>query len=219
MSFSSLPCGILRLDTRQPDNLMPTVSPERATFRALSEATPHDWMIIDRAEREYRRQYGPGHGLLKVLASIADADPMGVSVNVYDHCLQTATCVLEAGGDDELVVVALFHDLPEAFSDNDHGLVAAQLLAPWISERRSWLLTHHVEFQNFHFANHPTRNRNERDRYLGHPYFAETAEFCELYDQNFFDPDYPTLQLAEFEPIVRRFSSGTLPKNKTEATR
>jgi hypothetical protein len=32
--------------------------------------------------------------------------------------------------------------IPEAFSDNDHGLVAAQIL------------------QNFHFANHPTRDRN-----------------------------------------------------------
>jgi predicted HD phosphohydrolase len=171
---------------------MPTSNPERATFRALSEATPHDWTVIDRAEREYRSNHGTGHGLLKVLASIADGDPMGVSVNLYTHSLQTATRVLEAG-------------------DNDHGLLAAQLLAPWISERRSWLLTHHVEFQNFHFANHPTRNRNERDRYIGHPYFAETAQFCELYDQNSFDPDYPTLPLAAFEPTVRRFFSGTPP--------
>lgn len=187
---------------------MPTHSPERAAFHALNDATPQDWEIIDRAERDYRRQYGPGHGLLKVMASIADGDPMGVSVNVYTHCLQTATRVLKAGGDDELVVVALFHDLPEVFSDNDHGLLAAQLLAPWISERRSWLLIHHGEFQNFHFANHPTRNRNERDRYLGHPYFGETVQFCELYDQNSFDPDYPTLPLSAFEPIVRRFFSG-----------
>jgi predicted HD phosphohydrolase len=190
---------------------MPTSNPERATFRALCEATPQDWMIIDRAEREYRSNHGTGHGLLKVLASIADGDAMGVPINLYTHSLQTATRVLEAGGDDELVVVALFHDLPEAFSDNDHGLLAAQLLAPWLSERRSWLLTHHVAFQNFHFANHPTRDRNERDRYIGHPHFAETAQFCELYDQNSFDPDYPTLPLTAFEPIVKRFFKGSPP--------
>jgi predicted HD phosphohydrolase len=186
-------------------------SPESATFRALSEATPNDWKIIDRAEREYRRCHGPGRGLLNIMASIADGDPLGVPVNLYTHCLQTATRVLKAGHDDELVVVALFHDLPEAFSDNHHGLLAAQILAPWISERRSWLVTHHVEFQSYHFANHPTRDRNERDRYLGHPYFAETAEFCELYDQISFDPDYPTLPLEEFEPIVRRFFGGPAP--------
>jgi predicted HD phosphohydrolase len=145
------------------------------------------------------------------MASLEKTDPLGAAVNLYTHCLQTATRVLRAGHDDELVVVALFHDLPEAFSDNHHGLLAAQILAPWISERRSWLLTHHVEFQSYHFANHPTRERNERDRYLGHPYFAETADFCRLYDQNSFDPDYPTLPLAEFEPIVRRFFEGPAP--------
>jgi predicted HD phosphohydrolase len=190
---------------------MPDLGPESAKFRALCEATPQDWIIIDRAEREYRRNHGPGYGLMNVMASIADGDPMGVPVNLYTHSLQTATRVLEAGCDEELVIVALFHDLPEAFSDNDHGLLAAQLLSPWISERRTWLLTHHVEFQNYHFANHPTRDRNARDRYLGHPFFDETAQFCELYDQNSFDPDYPTLPLTEFEPIVRRFFGASRP--------
>jgi predicted HD phosphohydrolase len=190
---------------------MPTHSPDSATFRALCEATPQDWIVIERAEREYRRRCGPGHGLLTVMACIADIDPMGAPVNLYTHSLQTATRVLEAGCDEELVVVALFHDLPEAFSDNEHGLLAAQLLEPWISERRRWLLIHHGEFQNFHFANHPTRDRNERDRYLGHPFFEETARFCELYDQNSFDPDYPTLPLKEFEPIVKRFFGAAGP--------
>jgi predicted HD phosphohydrolase len=190
---------------------MPTVSPESASFRALTEATAHDWQIIDRAERKYRQQFGPAHGLLTAMAGIADGDPVGVPINLYTHCLQTATRVLKAGADAELVVVALFHDLPEAFSDNHHGLLAAQLLAPWISERRSWLLRHHVEFQSYHFANHPTRDRNERERYRGHPCFAETAEFCELYDQNSFDPHYPTLPLSEFDPIVKNFFSGPPP--------
>jgi len=137
--------------------------------------------------------------------------PIGAPVNLYAHCLQTATRVLEAGEDDELVVVALFHDLPEAFSDNHHGLLAAQMLAPWLSERRSWLLTHHVEFQAYHFANHPTRDRNERDRYAGHRYFEETADFCARYDQNSFDADYPSAPLELFEPIVRRFFQGPAP--------
>lgn len=190
---------------------MAIVSPERASFRALSEATPDDWSIIERAEREYRRNHGPGRGLLRMMASIADGDCLGAPVNLYTHCLQTATRVLQAGHDDEMVVIALFHDLPEAFSDNEHGLVAAQIMAPWISERRSWLLIHHGEFQHHHYANHPTCDRNERDRYRGHPHFAETAQFCALYDQNSFDPDYPTLPLTAFEPIVRRFFSGPVP--------
>jgi len=192
----------------------PTTASEVARFRALSEATASDWRIIDRAEQQYRRDHGPGRGLLSVLAGLANADALGVPVNLYTHSLQTATRVLKAGRDDELIVVALFHDLPEAFSDNHHGLLAAELLAPWISERRTWLLMHHVEFQSHHFANHPTHSRNERDQYIGHRYFAETAEFCELYDQNSFDPAYPTLLLAEFEPIVLRFFSGPIPQKR-----
>jgi predicted HD phosphohydrolase len=190
---------------------MPVVDPERAAFRALSEATSDDWKIIDRAHHEYRRSHNPGHGLLAVMGSIADFTRDGRPVNVYTHCLQTATRVLKAGLDDELVTVALFHDFPEAFSDNHHGLLAAQLLAPRLSERRTWLLVHHAEFQNYHFPNHPTHSLNGRDRYIGHPYFAETVEFCELYDQNSFDPDYPTLALSEFEPIVCRFFSSPAP--------
>jgi predicted HD phosphohydrolase len=176
-------------------------------LRELSQATREDWTLIEAAERDYRRTQGPARGLLTMMAAIAHDEPVGVPVNLYTHCLQTATRVLQAGEDEELIVLSLFHDLPEAFSDNHHGLLAAQMLAPWLSERRAWLLIHHVEFQAYHFINHPTRDRNERDVYLGHPQFAETAEFCEKYDQNSFDPDYPTLPLAAFEPIVRRFFS------------
>jgi predicted HD phosphohydrolase len=148
---------------------------------------------------------------LKIRASLEDGDPLGAPVNLYRHSLQTATRVLQAGRDDELVVVALFHDFTEAFSESDHGPLAAQLLAPWISERRSWLLTHHGEFQDYHFANHPTRDRQARDRHLGHPCFSETAEFCERYDQNSFDPGFESLPLAAFETIVLRFCSKALP--------
>jgi predicted HD phosphohydrolase len=182
------------------------------TFHALSDATREDWSVIDCAEREYRRDHGPGRGLLAMLAATRNDPALGVPINLYAHCLQTATRVLEAGLDDEMVVLALFHDLPEAFSENHHGFVAAQMLAPWLSERRAWLLTRHVEFQAYHFANHPTRDPNERDRWKGHPYFDETAEFCALYDQNSFDPGYPSLPLEHFEPIVRRFFSGPAPR-------
>lgn len=159
---------------------------------------------MDRAEREYRRSR-PGEGLLSALEAYASADTLGAPINVFQHCLQTATRALEAGADDELIIVALFHDLPECFSDAHHGELAAQMLSPWVSERRCWLLARHVEFQSYHFANHPTRDRNERERFRGHPWFEETADFCERFDQRSFDPDYPTRSLGEFEPLVRRF--------------
>jgi predicted HD phosphohydrolase len=205
---------LLLLPARPATDWNPTMSTfprEHARFVAAVDATADDWAIVDRAESAWRAAHGPGEGLLRLLATLEHDVPVGVRVNLYTHCLQTATRVLDAGGDDELVVVALFHDLPEAISDNHHGIVAAALLAPWLSERRRWLLVHHVEFQNYYFSHHPSRDRNARERYRGHPAFAETDEFCARFDQTSFDPDFPTLPLAAFRPIVRRFFAPPVP--------
>jgi len=187
---------------------------ERAHFHALAEASAADWQIMDRAEREFRERL-PGEGLLTLMAAFEHADALGAPLNVHRHCLQTATRVLEAGGDDELIVLSLFHDLPECFSDAHHGELAAQMLGPWLTEPRRWLLARHVEFQAYHFANHPTRDRNEREPYRGHPHFAQTAEFCERFDQSSFDPAYPTRSLADFEPLVRRFFGSQRTRSST----
>jgi predicted HD phosphohydrolase len=186
----------------------------QTNFRALDDATPADWRIILQAESADRLKRTTGDRLLDLFASMHDADALGSPVNLYTHSLQTATRVLRAGEDDELVVVALFHDLPEALCDNHHGLMAAELLSPWISERRTWLLVQHVDFQQFHFVNSPNADRHARDRFIGHPFYAETAHFCQFYDQNSFDADYPTQPLQDFVPIVRRFFSRPRPPLK-----
>jgi predicted HD phosphohydrolase len=191
-----------------------TTGSGRATFRTLEDATPDEWRAIGRAESADRLKRTTGDRLLDLLASMRGADPLGCPVNLYGHSLQTATRVLRAREDDELVVVALFHDLGEALSDNHHGLVAAELLSPWISERRAWLLVQHVEFQQFHFVNHPTADTHARDRFAGHPYYAETAHFCRFYDQNSFDADYATQPLDDFVALVRRFFGRPRPPLK-----
>lgn len=190
---------------------MQTMGGGQANFRTLEQATPGDWRLTLAAEAADRLARTVGDRLLDLLASMHNADSLSSPINLYMHSLQTATRAMRAGEDDELVVVALFHDLGEALSDNHHGLVAAELLTPWISERRSWLLVQHVAFQQFHFVNHPAVDRDARDRFIGHPYYAETARFCEIYDQNSFDSAYPTAPLQEFVPIVRRFFARPKP--------
>jgi predicted HD phosphohydrolase len=186
----------------------------RANFQTLDDATAADWRQIIAAESADRLRRTTGDRLLDLLAPMRDADSLGCPVNLYTHSLQTASRVLRAGEDDELVVVALFHDLPEALSDNHHGLLAAELLSPWISERRTWLLIQHVDFQQYHFVNSPDARRQARDRFIEHPFYAETAYFCRHYDQNSFDAHYPTLPLEEFIPIVRRFFARPRPALK-----
>lgn len=178
-------------------------------FRAAVDASREDWEVMETAEARWRRRGGAGEGLLRLLSSLQHDDPLGAPVNLYSHCLQTATRALQDDADDELIVVALFHDVPEAISENEHGGVAAQLLAPRISPARTWLLVHHGVFQNYYFTNHPTRNRHERNDYLDHPYAKETDYFCRCYDQNSFDPGFPVLPLDVFRPIVQRFFSST----------
>jgi predicted HD phosphohydrolase len=174
-------------------------------FRAAVDASREEWQIMEDAEQRWRREGGIGEGLLRLLGSLQSDDALGAPVNLYTHCLQTATRALDDGADDELVVVALFHDVPEAISESEHGAVAAQLLAPRISAARTWLLTHHGVFQNYYFVNHPTRDRYERNAYLDHPFAEQTDYFSRRYDQNSFDPDFPVLPLDTFRPIVRRF--------------
>ena len=50
-------------------------------------------------------------------------------------------------------------------------------------------------------------DRNARDRYRDHPHFDATVRFCESWDQPSFDPDYDTMVLEFFEPMVRRLFS------------
>jgi predicted HD phosphohydrolase len=42
-----------------------------------------------------------------------------------------------------------------------------------------------------------------RDRYRGEPWYELAEQFADRWDQNSFDPDYPTEPLSHFEPKVR----------------
>ena len=40
-----------------------------------------------------------------------------------------------------------------------------------------------------------------------HKYYNDTINFCEKYDQNSFDPNYKSLPLEFFRPIVKKIFS------------
>ena len=48
---------------------------------------------------------------------------------------------------------------------------------------------------------------DQRDKYKGHKYYKDTLDFCENWDQKSFDPNYKSLPLKEFEPLVRKIFS------------
>ena len=48
---------------------------------------------------------------------------------------------------------------------------------------------------------------NAREKYKDHKYYQDTINFCEKYDQCSFDPNYKSMSLKEFEPMVRNVFS------------
>ena len=131
-------------------------------------------------------------------------DPLGYRVDRYTHSLQTATRALREGADEETVVCALLHDIGDVLAPDNHSEVGAAILRPYISERNHWVLKHHGLFQGYYYFHHHGGNRHAREQYRDHPHYEACVDFCERWDQESFDPDYETLPIEHFRPMVER---------------
>ena len=173
----------------------------RAAFRAMTEATAKDWRIIGAAGQAFNSAHADR--LIATLKSLGEDDG-GFQVTRLEHCLQTATRAMRDGRDEEYVVCALVHDIGDALGGANHAEVSAAIMKPYVSEANHWLLEKHNVFQGYYFYQHIGRNRNMREHNRGHPHFEYCAQFCHLYDQNSFAPNYDTMPLEAFEPMLRR---------------
>jgi predicted HD phosphohydrolase len=178
-----------------------TVGERGTPFRAMTEGTPAQWARIAEADAAFAKGL-PGW-LFDQMALMRN-ERHGFAVDRLEHGLQTATRALRDGRDEEYVTCALFHDVGAALAPEDHAEFAALVLRPYVSERNHWMLRHHALFQSYYYAHHMGGDRNGRDRFRRHKYYQYTAEFCHRYDQAAFDPDYPSMTLDEFQPIVAR---------------
>lgn len=174
---------------------------KRATFRAMTEGTQEDWAII-------ASEFGPfaSSGGARILdhLRLLDGDCGGFPVDRLTHSLQTATRAHRDGRDEEYVVCALLHDIGDTLGAYNHPDVAAAIVKPFVSERNWWMVARHGDFQGYYYFHFLGLDRNARDAHRGHPHYEHTAEFCEKYDQAAFDPDYDTMPLEAFEPMVMR---------------
>lgn len=132
---------------------------------------------------------------------------LGYQVDRYTHSLQSASRTLRADESIDLVVAALLHDIGDVFAPENHSAAAASLLAPYVDETTEWIVRHHGVFQGYYFFHHIDLDQNLRDRFRDAPHFDACARFCEIYDQNCFDPDYPTLPIETFEPLLREVTA------------
>ena len=73
------------------------------------------------------------------------------------------------------------------------------------------MVQNHGVFQGYYFFHYIGVDRNLRDQFKDHPHYQYTEEFCFEYDQKAFDPDYDSLPLSTFEPMVEALFAA--PKN------
>jgi len=115
--------------------------------------------------------------------------------------------------DEELIVVALLHDIGEAMDPSNHGEVAAEILRPFISKRNHWVLMNHELFQLIYFmpAVEGTESCSQLAQLRSSPHFSLLEKFCLKWDQASYEKGYQSLPLEFFVPMVNRVmvSSGS----------
>jgi predicted HD phosphohydrolase len=180
---------------------------DTVSFTSMDQGNAEEYRFLEGLGTEYRE--GAADRVLSHLAALADSFG-GYQVSRLGHSLQTATRAYNDGAEEEVVVAAVLHDIGDILAPQNHAEIAGTILKPHVSERTLWMVIHHGIFQGYYYWHHIGRDRDARERFRGHPHFEFTAEFCERWDQPSFDPDYPTMPLDAFEPMVRRvFASPT----------
>jgi len=171
-------------------------------FTRMDQGTAEEYAFLGRLWEEHKKDHLTD-GVLGLLKQMK-GPTLGYKIDRYEHSLQSATRAQRDGADEETVVAALLHDVGDSIAPDNHSQVAAAILRPYVSEKTYWIVLHHGIFQGYYFWHHSGGDRNAREQYRGHPYFEACADFCERWDQVSFDPDYDTLPLEAFEPMVYR---------------
>ena len=174
---------------------------EKAKFKACTESKEEDWAIIAKEAGTFNQ--GLAARIIAHL-KLLEGDYGGFPVDRLTHSVQTATRAYRDGRDEEYVVCALLHDIGDTLGSYNHPDIAAAILKPFVSEKNHWMVVNHGIFQGYYFFHHLGLDRNMREQYRDHPYFEYTAQFCHLYDQPAFDPDYESEPLEFFIPMVER---------------
>lgn len=177
-------------------------SPKRiVSYIRMEDGTEEDYALLRDLAEPFRK--GTADRVLRALEPLHNSYP-GDQVDRYEHSLQTATRAFRDGADDETVVAALLHDIGDVLAPDNHADYAASVLKPYVSQGTTWMILQHGIFQGYYYFHHYGKDRNEREKFRGHPMFERTVEFCAKWDQMAFDPSYDTMPLRAFEPAVHR---------------
>ncbi len=151
------------------------------------------------------------HVAERILAVLRSTDDLvqGFQVTQLVHGLQTATMAERAGADIDMVVASLCHDMGKMISNANHPAIAAEMIRPWVSDEAYWVVKVHQDFEGLHYYDRMGLDPMVRRKYAGHEYYELAERFADEWDQSAFDPDYPTLPLEHFVPMVHEVFART----------
>ena len=173
-------------------------------FTEMKSGTKDEYLLLDKYEQEYIN--GTADRILNFMKGL-NSTLEGYKITRLEHSLQTATRAFKDKAEEEMVVAALLHDIGDELAPLNHSEYAAAVLKPYVSRKTHWIIEKHGEFQMYYYAHHLGADRFKREKYKDHKYYQATVDFCEKYDQCSFDPNYKSMSLKDFEPMVRNIFS------------
>ena len=177
---------------------------KKVSFTEMKNGTKEDYLFLDNNEKNFANK--TAERIIEFMSNLTETLE-GYQVSRLEHSIQSATRAYHNGESEEMVVATLLHDIGDELAPMNHAEYAATILKPYVSERTHWIIEKHGEFQMFYYAHHLGGDRNKREKYKDHKYYQDTINFCEKYDQNSFDPNYKSLPLDFFKPMVKKIFS------------
>ena len=173
---------------------------KKVQFTEMKKGTKEEYLFLDKHEKKYASE--TADRILKFMSNL-NQTLEGYQITRLEHSLQSATRAERNGESEEMIVAALLHDIGDELAPMNHSEYAASILKPYVSEKTHWIVEKHGLFQTYYSAEHLGGDKNAREKYKDHQYYQATIDFCEKYDQCSFDPNYKSMSLKEFEPMVK----------------
>ena len=179
---------------------------EKVKFKQMKDGTKEDYLLLDKHEKKYIE--GTADRIIKFMGGL-NSTLEGYQVSRLEHSLQTATRAFHDQASEEMIVASLLHDIGDELAPLNHAEYAASVLKPYVSEKIHWIIEQHGIFQTYYYAHHLGGNKNKRDKFKGHKYYIDAVNFCENWDQKSFDPNFKSMTLKDFEPLVKKIFNRT----------
>jgi predicted HD phosphohydrolase len=173
-------------------------------FTRMDEGQTSEWMVI--GQEVAKRQSGMPGRIVEMLKQLEEQVD-GFAVDQLRHGLQTATRAVRDNASEEMVIAALCHDIGKVISVMNHPAIAAEILRPYVSDDTYEIVRTHQDFQGKHYYALMGKDPDARRQYVNESWYDMACKFTDEWDQTSFDPEYDTLPLSHFEPMIARVFS------------